>query len=150
MLVKEVMTSAPISCGPDDSVEHVASLMFEFDCGAIPVCDSGRPVGMITDRDITCRAVAKGKVPAATVVREIMTAEVNTIGQGEDVEAAIELMKTRQVRRLPVVSQEGLLVGIVAPSDLAPTFASHDVSDFLLAVSYWTRRPANGARRAVH
>lgn len=142
MLVKDVMTPAPVCCKVDDTLDRVAKLMVDHDCGAIPVCDAMRPVGMITDRDITCRAVATSVVPSALPVNLIMTEKVYTVRQDEDVEVAIDRMKSKQVRRLPVVNDEGVIVGIVSPSDLAPTLASHNVADFLLAVSYWSRRVA--------
>ena len=145
MLVKDVMTSAPVCCNPDSKVDEVATLMADHDCGIVPVCKDSKLVGVITDRDITCRAVAKGMYPAAVAVRDVMTKKVYTIHQDEDVEAAIALMEVKQVRRLPVVDEDGKVVGIVAPSDLAPTFASTNVADFLLAVSYWSRRPAAAA-----
>lgn len=141
MFVKEVMTSSPICCQPGDSLAGVAKLMAEHDCGVVPVVSSGRLTGIVTDRDIACRAIGTGKTPADVAVRDVMSQPVYTIGQNEDVEVAIDTMKTKQVRRLPVVDETGKVVGIVAPSDLAPTFASMDVADFLLAVSYWSRRP---------
>jgi CBS domain-containing protein len=141
MLVKEVMTSSPICCQPSDTLDRVAKLMVEHDCGAVPVCAGTKLVGIVTDRDIACRAIAAGKTPADVPVEEVMTQPVYTVRQNEDVEAAIDQMKTKQVRRLPVLDDKGQLAGIVAPSDLAPTFASMDVADFLLAVSYWSRRP---------
>jgi CBS domain-containing protein len=116
--------------------------MLDHDCGIIPVCKDSRLVGVITDRDITCRAVAKGMYPAAVPIRDVMTKTLYTIHQDEEVDAAIQLMEAKQVRRLPVVDDNGHVIGIVAPSDLAPTFASTNVADFLLAVSYWSRRPA--------
>ncbi len=140
MLVKDVMTTSPVCCEPSDRLDHVANLMLVHDCGAIPVCEATKLVGMITDRDITCRVVAAGKAPAAVPVSEVMTRTVHTIGQDENVEAAIDLMEAKMIRRLPVLNEEGEPVGIVAPSDLAPTFASSNVADFLLAVSYWNRR----------
>src|SRR6185369_16794956 len=97
-------------------------------------------VGVITDRDIACRAIAAGSTNLP--VRDVMTAPVFTVRDDEDVQAAIDLMEAKQVRRLPVVDAEGSVTGIVAPSDLAPIFASTNVADFLLAVSYWSRRPA--------
>lgn len=142
MLVKDVMTPSPLCCKPDTTIDQVAVLMADHDCGIVPVCNHSKLVGVITDRDITCRAVAKGKDPAAMPVGDVMTKTVYTIGQDEDVEAAIALMEMKQVRRLPVLDEAGNLVGIVAPSDLAPTFASTNVADFLLAVSYWSRKPA--------
>jgi CBS domain-containing protein len=142
MLVKDVMTPSPFCCNRSDRLDRVAKLMLEHDCGAIPVCEGTKLVGMITDRDITCRAVATGKVPGSIPVSEAMTKTVYAVRQDENVEAAIELMKTRLVRRLPVLNDAGDIVGIVAPSDLAPTMASNNVADFLLAVSYWNRRSA--------
>ena len=140
MQVKDVMTTSPICCAPADSVERVAELMREHDCGAIPVCDGDALVGMITDRDIACRAVANGK--AAGPVRDVMTAPVHTVREDDDVQVAIDTMEAKQVRRLPVVDEGGRVVGIIAPSDLAPLFASTNVADFLLAVSYWSRKAA--------
>jgi CBS domain-containing protein len=139
MFVKDVMTSAPICCAPRDTVDRVAKMMREHDCGAIPVREGTRLVGMITDRDITIRCVALGKTPVAIPVSEVMTKRIFTVEPDDDVETAVETMKTKLVRRLPVVDAKGNIVGIVAPSDLAPTMASHNVADFLLAISYWNR-----------
>jgi len=141
MFVKDVMTTAPICCEPSDSVERVATLMTEHDCGIIPICAGGKLVGVITDRDITTRVIAAGRHPAELAVREVMTKPVFTVRQDENVQAAIDRMETKQVRRLPVVDEKDRVVGIVAPSDLAPIFASMNVADFLLAVSYWSRKP---------
>lgn len=140
MFVKDVMTAAPICCEPTDSVERVAKSMTDNDCGIIPICSGGRLVGVITDRDITTRVMAAGK-PADLPVSEVMTKTVYTVRQDENVQAAIDRMETKQVRRLPVLNEKDKVVGIVAPSDLAPIFASMNVADFLLAVSYWSRKP---------
>ncbi|HEX2832520.1 MAG TPA: CBS domain-containing protein [Thermoanaerobaculia bacterium] len=136
------MTPSPICCRPDDNVEQVARLMAEHDCGAIPVCVDGKVIGMITDRDVTCRVVAAGKPPARLAASEIMSRTIYTVAADAEIEVAIDGMKTHQVRRLPVVNADDQVVGIISPSDLAPTFASAEVADFLLAVSYWTRRPS--------
>lgn len=145
MLVNDVMTTSPFCCKPSDRLDRVAKLMVDHDCGAIPVCEAKKLVGMITDRDITCRAVATGRTPASIPVSEVMTKPVFAVRQNESVEVAIDLMKTKMIRRLPVVDDAGEIVGIVAPSDLAPTMASNNVADFLLAVSYWNRRRAVSA-----
>ena len=141
MLIRDVMTQDPAYCRPDDSVESVARRMRERDCGVIPVCEGRKVVGVITDRDITCRAVARGSTPADVPVSEVMTSPVYCIHENHDIQDAVDLMEEQQVRRLPVLDEDGDLVGIVAPSDLAPLFASTNVADFLLAVSYWTRKP---------
>lgn len=141
MLIKDVMTQYPAYCRPDDSLELVAKLMRERDCGVIPICKGRKVVGMVTDRDITCRAVAAGRNASEVPVSEIMTSPVYSVHEHEDVQAAVDLMEEKQVRRLPVLDENDDLAGIVAPSDLAPMFASTNVADFLLAVSYWTRKP---------
>jgi len=140
MLVRDVMTASPICCDPADTLERVAKLMAGHDCGVIPVCAGNELVGVITDRDITCRAVAAGKNPTLAYAGDVMTQPVVTVRPDDDVQVAIELMEARQVRRLPVVDDEQRVVGVVAPSDLAPIFASTNVADFLLAVSYWSRK----------
>ena len=140
MLIQDVMTKSPVCCTPEDTVERVAKLMAEHDCGVIPICDAKGVAGVITDRDITCRAVTTGKASSSIRVSEVMTKKVITVRADEDVQTAIDLMEKNQVRRLPVVDAKGKVAGIVAPSDLAPLFASTNVADFLLAVSYWTRK----------
>ena len=141
-MIKDVMTNSPTCCAPGLSLDRVAKLMVEHDCGVIPVCEAGKVVGVITDRDITCRAVALGRIPAEVAVSDIMTRPVYTVRQDEDIQTAIDLMEKKQIRRLPVVDTDDNIVGIIAPSDLAPTFASTNVAHFLLAVSYWSRRPS--------
>lgn len=141
MRVKDVMTATPICCSPDESIERVAELMREHDCGVIPLCADGELAGIVTDRDIVCRAVAGGKLATTRPVRDIMSVPVFTVHEDVDVQSAIDTMEARQVRRLPVVDDKGRVSGIVAPSDLAPIFASMNVADFLLAVSYWSRTP---------
>ena len=145
MLINDVMTQYPAYCRPGDSLESVAKLMRERDCGVIPVCQGRKVVGVITDRDITCRGVAGGRNASQVAVSEIMTSPVYCVHDHDDVQAAVDLMEEKQVRRLPVLDEDDDLVGIVAPSDLAPMFASTNVADFLLAVSYWTRKPIAAA-----
>ena len=145
MLINDVMTQYPAYCRPNDSLESVAKLMRERDCGVIPVCQGRKVVGVITDRDITCRGVAGGRNVSKASVSEIMSSPVYCVHDHDDVQAAVALMEEKQVRRLPVLDEDDDLVGIVAPSDLAPMFASTNVADFLLAVSYWTRKPLAAA-----
>ena len=140
MLVKDVMTPSPIFCKSSDSVARVAKLMAEHDCGCIPVCEGTKVIGIITDRDITTRVVAARKNPELVPVIDVMTKTIYTVSEEQDADDAIDMMKTAQVRRLPVLDQNDDLAGIVAPSDLAPTMAAHNVADFLLSVSYWTRK----------
>ena len=118
MKVRDVMTSEAKLTNPDDTLQHAAQIMKECDCGILPVREGDRLIGMITDRDITVRAVAKGLGPAAQV-RSAMTSEVKYCFDDEDVTAVCENMSDIQVRRLPVLDRNKRLVGIVSLGDLA-------------------------------
>jgi CBS domain-containing protein len=104
--------------GPDETLADAASAMAESDVGILPVADGDRMVGMITDRDIAVRGIARNKGPDAKV-REVMTTEVLYCFEDDDVEDVLDNMGEIQVRRLPVVNAEKRLVGIVSLSDLA-------------------------------
>ena len=122
MQVKDVMTPTPACCTEDTTLEEVANLMVENDCGAIPVVDSEdskRPVGLITDRDIVCRAVAEGLNPLDLTATDCMTSNVLTVTEQSSFEECCRLMEEKQVRRVPVVDENGALVGIVALADVA-------------------------------
>lgn len=140
MLVKEVMTPSPTCCRPTDKLDQVARLMLDHDCGEIPVCDGPNIVGVITDRDITTRAVALGKTPVAVPASDVMTRSVYTIHENEKIAVALEMMEDKLVRRLPVVDESGKLVGIVSQADIvakAPTFR---VARAMKSVSQKTRK----------
>jgi CBS domain-containing protein len=114
------MTPQPASCRPTDSLREVAALMVEFDCGAIPVTDDrGAPAGIVTDRDITCRAVAEGKNAVEMAAADVMSHDLVTVTPDTDVEDCSRLMEDEQVRRLLVVDGDGVCVGILAQADLA-------------------------------
>jgi CBS domain-containing protein len=116
MHIREVMTPNPRCVAPDDSIQSAAQIMRDEDTGAVPVCDNGRAVGIVTDRDIVIRAIAEGQPNRA--VRDIATREVISVGPDMSTREAAELMSEHQVRRLPVVDG-GRLVGIVSLGDLA-------------------------------
>jgi CBS domain-containing protein len=139
MLVKDVMTANPNCCKPTDKLDTVAKMMLDHDCGEIPVCDGTKLVGVITDRDITCRAVAVGKNPAAVPVLEGMTRDVYTIGVNDKIDKALELMETKLVRRLPVVDDSGQIVGIVSQADLVAKAPILKVARTMRSVSKKTR-----------
>jgi CBS domain-containing protein len=119
MQVHEVMTKNVKIVSPTATIDKAASLMGEIDCGALPVGENDRLVGMITDRDITLRAVAKGRVPAQCTVREAMSPDIKYVFEDETSEAAAQNMSRLQVRRLPVLNRQQRLVGILALGDLA-------------------------------
>jgi CBS domain-containing protein len=115
------MTADPASCTPDNTAREAATLMRDNDCGSIPVVQSGSNknlVGTVTDRDLAIRGLAEGKGPE-TPIRELMTGSPVTCGPEDEVETVREVMVARLVRRVPVVDDQGALVGIVAQADIA-------------------------------
>ena len=119
MLLKDIMTHEVGVVSPGDTLEQAARMMEVLDVGPIPVCEGDRVVGMLTDRDITVRAVAAGCDPKSTLVADVMTQDIISCYEDQDVEAAARLMKEKQIRRLLVMSRGNDLVGIVSLGDLA-------------------------------
>lgn len=119
MQLKDVMTSNVEVVHPNAMLQDAAKKMRDLDIGSLPVCDGQRLVGTLTDRDITIRAIADGRDPKATPVRETMTPQIVYCFEDQPVEEAAKLMKERQIRRLPVISRDKRLVGIVSLGDLA-------------------------------
>jgi CBS domain-containing protein len=119
MRVSEVMTQGAECTRPDASVEEAARRMKTLDVGALPVCDNDRLIGMVTDRDITVRATAEACDPCATTVREVMTPDVVYCFDDDLIDDAVRMMEDQQIRRLPVLSRDKRLVGIVALGDIA-------------------------------
>jgi len=113
------MTTNPTSVVADNPVVEAARIMKEKDVGIIPVVEGGRLVGTVTDRDIAVRVVAEGKDPQSVRVQEIASTELVTVDPQQDLDEALRLMASHQVRRLPVVEEGGKLVGIVAQADVA-------------------------------
>jgi len=118
MKVREAMTSDVSLTSPTQSIREAARLMAEQDIGALPVGENDRLIGMVTDRDIAVRAVAKGLGPD-TKIRDVMSQEVMYCFDDEDLEDAALNMGGVKVRRLPVLNRDKRLVGIIAISDLA-------------------------------
>ncbi|HTR34229.1 MAG TPA: CBS domain-containing protein [Gaiellaceae bacterium] len=116
--IRDLLTVLPRSVKPGDSVVDAAKLMKGEECGIAPVVDEGRLVGVITDRDIAVRVIAEGRDPGTTLVEEIASLDVVTVEPEQDLEEALRLMAVHRVRRLPVVSEDGQLIGIVAQSEL--------------------------------
>jgi CBS domain-containing protein len=118
MRVNEAMSRDVKVCTPGSTIRDCARTMAECDAGSLPVGENDRLIGMITDRDIALRAVAQGKGPD-TPVRDVMSTEVKYCYEDEDLDHVASNMAELQVRRLPVVSREKRLVGIIALGDLA-------------------------------
>ena len=120
LLVRDIMTRSVECVRLDTTLQEAAQKMRDFDIGPLPVCgDDDRLAGLVTDRDITVRAVAEGKDPYATPVREIMTSGVVFCMEDQPITEAAKLMEDRQVRRLAVLDQNQHLVGILSLGDLA-------------------------------
>ena len=116
--VRDAMTENPRSIGASASVVEAARLMRDEHIGSLPITDDEELVGMITDRDITTRVVAEAADPKVTSVGDVVSRDLISVEPDEDLEEAVQLMASHQVRRLPVV-ENGRLVGIVAQADVA-------------------------------
>ncbi len=120
MRVQEVMTIMPETCTIDDSAADAARIMWQRDCGAVPVVDrDGRIAGMVTDRDICMGAYFNGTPLSLIQVSNIMCDDLCTCEADDDVRDAERLMRDRQIRRLPVVDERRTVVGILSLSDVA-------------------------------
>jgi CBS domain-containing protein len=135
MRVRDIMTVHMAFCMPEKTVDEVAGMMVTCDCGAIPVVDpvTRKAVGIVTDRDIVCRAVAKGLDPARLRAEEIMTMPIVAVRPDDSLENCVNVMESNQVRRLPVVDSQGFLCGMVSQADIAraapPPATGHLVHD---------------------
>ena len=122
MKVKDIMTKDPAVCMPDTSLRDVAMLMVDRDCGEIPVVESSetpRLVGVVTDRDIVVRAVARGMSPLEMTAADVMTSPALTVTPDTRVEECAEALADRRVRRMPVIDDDGVCQGIVSQADIA-------------------------------
>ena len=118
MKISECMSRDVRVCAPDHTLQSAAQTMAEIDAGFLPVGENDRLIGIITDRDIAVRGVAKGRPPGSSI-REVMSSEVCYCFEDDDTDEVVENMSEIQVRRLPVVDRDKRLVGIVALSDIA-------------------------------
>ena len=147
--VHELMTRRVTSVHPATSVERAARLMEECDCGALPVIgDNGVLVGVITDRDIAIRVVARGRDARNAIVADCMTERVFACYANESISECMRQMAGHQVRRMPIVDDRGRLVGILSQGDLARHAGRHPLPDerralteVLSAVSHPTHLP---------
>ncbi len=133
--VTDSMSSNPCSIDADKSVAYAAKMMKDEDVGLAPIVEGDRLVGTVTDRDIAIRAVAAGKDPETTKVKEIATREVVTIDPGQELDEALRLMAEHQVRRLPVIEEDGRLVGVLAQADVAKDASPEDTGRLVERIS---------------
>jgi CBS domain-containing protein len=122
MQVNEIMTRQVQSCRPDDSLDRAAQLMWDYDCGCLPVCDgdgAGRTIGVITDRDVCMAALFQGKPLRELRVREAMAQQLLACQPQHSLEQAERTMRNARVRRLPVIDDRGALIGMLSLADIA-------------------------------
>ena len=121
--VQEAMTPNPTAVTPDTTVQEAAQLLKSEDVGSLPIVEDGRLTAVVTDRDLAIRVLAEGR-GADTTVREVASQDLVTIDPQQGLDEAARLMAEHQVRRLPVVEEDGRLVGMLAQADVAQ--AGHD------------------------
>jgi len=126
MKVKELMSADVKSCSPETNLATVARMMWDGDCGMIPVVDEQRRIiGVITDRDICIAAATRSLHPAGIQVSDAMTRDVTTCYEDADPRTALQALKEHRIRRLPILSQENRLVGVLSMNDLVTRAGGH-------------------------
>lgn len=133
--VADIMTRNVRTLAPTDTVRRAAQSMGELNVGSIPVCNGTKLVGMVTDRDITLRGVAEGLDAEKTLLSDIMSKDVKWCFEDQSLEEVMETMAASQIRRLPVVSRDKELVGILSLGDLATKTDNEEVASVLEDIS---------------
>lgn len=138
MKVRDIMTKQPVYGTPENNLREIAQMMVEHDCGCIPIvegADSKNPTGVITDRDIVVRTVAKNRNPLEIRAADIMTGGIVTVSPETSVEDCCNLMESKQIRRVAVVNENGELCGIVAQADIAINASNDKTAEVVQEVS---------------
>jgi CBS domain-containing protein len=149
MKVKEVMTADPACCTVDSPIREVARMMVDNDCGEIPVVEdnaSRLPIGVVTDRDIVCRLVAKGTNPLGAIAADCMSKPVVTVTPDVSLEECTRIMEEKKIRRVLVVDERGSCCGIVALADIALHTRKNVAAEVVKEVS----EPTKAASAAAH
>jgi CBS domain-containing protein len=150
MTVRNLMTPDPSCCTKETSLEKVAQMMVQCDCGEIPVIereDLRKVVGVVTDRDIVCRAVAKGQNPVTLTAAAVMTSPAVVVKDRDEVDEVIWVMETHKIRRVPVVDQNGDICGIVSLADIARHDSKKQAGELVREVSTPAKREVSTPAR---
>jgi CBS domain-containing protein len=140
-VARDVMTPDPACCTPHTTLDQVAKMMVQNNCGEIPVIDvNDQPIGVVTDRDIVCRVVADGKNPLAYTADTCMSQPVVTVKADDPIEYVVSTMEKHQIRRVPVVDERGCCAGIIAQADVAWAEPLPEVGELVREVSRDTGR----------
>lgn len=146
MKVQEVMSKNVTCCGSDTSLQDVAAMMVDADCGEIPVADErGQLIGVLTDRDITVRTLARGRNPLEMIAADCMTTPAVTVTADMPVKDCCDVMERNQIRRVPVVDATGRCVGIVSLADIARHASGRATAEVVQEVSKPAVKPAHSA-----
>lgn len=137
--IEQIMTKNPICCNPETKIDQVAGMMVQHDCGEIPVVESGQKkklIGVITDRDIVIRSVARGINPLELSASDCMTSKPVSVKRDTDIERVCQLMEQHQIRRIPVVDENGYVCGMVSQADLATNVSETEIGHVVRNVSH--------------
>ena len=132
---RDIMTPAPKCVGENETLVDAAVMMAQLDVGSLPICgEDNKLKGMLTDRDIVVKSLAKDRDPRTTRAGELAEGKPVTIGADDRIEDAMDLMKKHQIRRLPVI-EEHLLVGIISQADIALSMSSKATGETVEEIS---------------
>lgn len=132
---KDLMTSPAECLTPDETVLTAARMLAKYDVGSMPVVDGNKLVGVLTDRDIVVRAVAKGLDPAATPVRDVASGKVVSVHADDTAEAVAAMLAEHQIRRVPVLDASGAVAGVVAQADVARELGEAETGEVVKEIS---------------
>jgi CBS domain-containing protein len=135
MKVKRAMHQGAIWISPETPLLEIAKTMHEYDIGALPVGENDRLVGMVTDRDIVCRGLAKGKDFSKLKARDVMTKGITYCREEHEIQEALNLMEKHKIRRLPVINAKKRMVGILSLGDVSHAAAQDLTCEMVKAVS---------------
>ena len=146
--VADVMTQRPRAVTPQTPLTEVAKVMETEDLGAVPLVEGDRLVGIVTDRDIVVRAIAKGKDPSGMPASEVSSRELLTVSPDDDLSEALRIMAQHQVRRLAVTAEDDRLVGVVSQADVALQGKDKDTGQLVEGISHSRKARAHPDLRA--